>query len=70
MIISVRVKPNSSKQEVERVSEKEFLVYLKKPARDGKANDELLKLLKKYFGKPVKIKSGLTFRKKMLEIDL
>lgn len=69
MKLKVKVKPNSSKEEIVRINEKEYLVYLKKPAQEGKANLELLKLLKKHFKQPAKIKSGFNSREKIVEIQ-
>jgi len=67
MKLKIKVKPNSGKEEVVKISDEEYLVYLKKPAQDGKANLELVKILKKYFKKDVKIKSGLKSRVKIVE---
>ena len=78
MIIRVKVKPNSGEQSVERVQlpqlnpdqipEEVFLVKLKSVADEGKANIELMQVLKKYLGKEVKIKSGFTSRTKYVEV--
>ncbi len=45
-----------------------FEIWLKEKAVDGKANLELLKVLKKYFGKEVKIVKGFKSRRKVVEI--
>ena len=68
MIINVKVKPNSGKQEIKKISDNEYIVCLKKPAEDNKANVELCKLLQKYFKKPVKIKYGFTSKNKIIEV--
>ncbi len=68
MKIKIKVKPNSGKEEILKINDNEFFVYLKKPAQEGKANLELLKLLKKYFKKNVRIKSGFSSREKIVEI--
>ncbi len=68
MIIKVKVKPNSKEQKLIRISDTEYKIYLKAPARDNKANVELLKLLKKSLKKPVAIKSGLSSRNKIIEV--
>lgn len=52
-----------------KISDNEYKVYLKKPAEDGKANIELLKMLKKHFKVDVKIVRGLKNRNKIVEID-
>jgi uncharacterized protein (TIGR00251 family) len=68
MRIHVKVKPNSQKQEIKKISNKEYEISLKKPPEDNKANIELLKLLKKTFKKNIKLISGHTSRKKIVEI--
>jgi uncharacterized protein (TIGR00251 family) len=68
MKLKIKVKPRSGKQEIKKISEKEYLVCLKKPAEDNKANVELCKLLQRYFKKPVKIKSGFTNKNKIVEV--
>ncbi|MBS3076476.1 DUF167 domain-containing protein [Candidatus Pacearchaeota archaeon] len=60
MKLKIKVHANSSKEEVK--------VWLKEKAVDGKANLMLVKILKKYFGCDVKIKSGFTSRIKVVEI--
>lgn len=76
MLIKVRVRPNSGTQSVEKVklpgfSEEEGQIYfvkLKSHPEEGKANLELIKILQKYFGKEVRIKSGFRSRNKLVEI--
>jgi len=68
MRIEVFVKPKSGKQKVEKVSDYKYRVFLKKEAEDNKANIELLKLLKKYFGKEVRILKGMRIRSKIIEV--
>ncbi len=68
MRIKIKVKPNSRKQELEKIQDGEYLVYLKSLPEKNKANSELIKLLKKEFQKDIKIVSGLSFRRKLIEI--
>lgn len=68
MIIKIKVKPNSGKQEVVKEGEN-YVAYLKSVPEERKANIELLKLLKKYFNRKIKIKSGFTSRNKIIEIE-
>ncbi|MCK9595825.1 DUF167 domain-containing protein [Candidatus Pacearchaeota archaeon] len=71
MIIHVKVKPNSSKQKIENFGDGHYLVYLKSAPENDKANTELINLLSKDFGTPVKqfhIKFGRTGDKKIIEI--
>jgi len=49
MIINVSVKPNSKEEKIEKLSEGNYLVFLREPAKDNKANIALLKLLSKEF---------------------
>lgn len=70
MILYVKVKPGSSKERIERISDNEFRVELKERAQDGKANRRLINLLAKEFGvsvKDVRIKNPKS-RKKIVEI--
>ena len=67
MFMKIKVKSHSGRQEIEK-KENYYLVHLKSPAEDNKANIELLKLLKKYLGKKARIKSGFTSRNKLVEI--
>jgi uncharacterized protein (TIGR00251 family) len=78
MKIKVKVKTNSGEQVVEKISkdlffeegfEALYFVKLKSSAEGGKANLELVKLLSKYFGKEVKIKSGFSSRMKIVEVQ-
>ncbi len=62
------MKPNSREFRVEKISENEYIVYVKSPPVKGKANAELLKGLKKYFKRPVKIVSGESSRTKLVEV--
>lgn len=68
----VKVKPNSKQQKIEELADGSLTVHLKSPPVDGKANEELIKLLAKKFDVPkssITIKSGTTSRQKVIEID-
>jgi uncharacterized protein (TIGR00251 family) len=68
----VKVKPNSKQQKIVEQEDGSLTVYLKSPPIDGKANQELIKLLAERFGVPkfhIRIKSGLTSKLKIVEID-
>ncbi|MEK6844848.1 MAG: DUF167 domain-containing protein [Nanoarchaeota archaeon] len=69
MKIKIRVHANSSKEEIIRLNDNEYEVWLGERAVKNKANIELIKLLKKYFGKEAKIKSGFTSRNKVVELS-
>lgn len=68
MKISVKVHTNSSQEKIEKLDDKNYEVWIKEKPIAGKANDELMRFLKKYFKKNVKIKSGFNSRKKVFEI--
>ena len=68
----VKVKPNSQQQKIEELADGSLNVHLKSPPVDGKANEELIKLLAKKFDVPksaITIKSGVTSRNKLIIID-
>ena len=68
----VKVKPNSKQQKIEELADGSLNVHLKSPPVDGKANEELIKLLAKNFDvskSSIRIKSGTTSRQKVIEID-
>ncbi|MBR9706057.1 hypothetical protein GOV14_03420 [Candidatus Pacearchaeota archaeon] len=68
MKIKVKVKPNSLTSCVQQISEFDFLVQLKSLPVKGKANLELLKLLKKHFKKSPRIIKGKTSQVKIIEL--
>ena len=71
MKISVRVKPGSKKENVERVDDTNFIAHVKAPPVEGKANDALVRLLSDYFGVPknhIRIIKGTTSKYKLIEI--
>jgi uncharacterized protein (TIGR00251 family) len=72
MRISVRVKPNARKNEVQRLGEKRFLVSVTAPPVEGKANEKAIELLAEYFHVPkrrVTILKGATSTEKIVEIE-
>lgn len=69
----VKVKPNSKFQMIEEQTDGGITVHLKSSPVDGKANEELIQLLAERFDVPkskVRIKSGLSSRHKLVEIDV
>jgi uncharacterized protein (TIGR00251 family) len=67
--ICVIARPNSSRNQISGYDEKQgcWLINIKAVPEKGKANQELLKFLRKETGKSWRIKSGLHCRKKILE---
>lgn len=69
MRVKVCVKPNSSKSEVVGYEDDCLVVRLAAPPREGKANKELIRILKKYFkAKKVEIVAGYTSKTKIVEV--
>lgn len=70
MKIRVKVTPNSKVNEVIREDDM-FLVRVKEPAKEGKANRAVIKLLADYFGVPqrqIDISSGFSSRNKVINV--
>jgi uncharacterized protein (TIGR00251 family) len=70
MKIHVKVKPNSKTEEVSQEGDN-FIVKVKEPPREGKANQAVIKLLAEHFGVPkshVRILSGFRNRNKVIEV--
>jgi uncharacterized protein (TIGR00251 family) len=70
-ILQVKVKPNSKQQSITKEEDGCFTVHLKSPPVDGKANQELIKLLAQRFKiskSQVIIKSGLSSKNKLIEL--
>ena len=71
MKVYVKVKPNSSKQEIIEFGGFRYLVYVKSQAEKNEASIEMINLLSKHIGVPaksIKIKSGMTSSDKILEV--
>jgi uncharacterized protein (TIGR00251 family) len=70
MKIQVKVKPNSKTQEVGQEGNS-FTVKVKEPAREGRANQAVIKLLAEHFSVPesqVRILSGFRSRNKVIAV--
>ena len=71
MRISVKAKTNAKKESVEKLSDKEFVVSVKEPPIDGRANWAICRAVADYFGispSRVSIVSGQSAKNKILEI--
>lgn len=72
MIIDVKVKPNSIKNNIEKLEDGTYVICTKERAIDCKANNSVIKMIAKEFGvsyKNILIKSPKS-RKKIIEIKL
>ncbi len=70
MKVIIRVKPNSSQEKIEK-TENGYLVYVKEPPVENKANQAVIKVLSNYFKIPksqISILSGLKSKQKIIEI--
>ncbi|MCY7278448.1 MAG: DUF167 domain-containing protein [Phormidesmis sp. CAN_BIN44] len=71
-ILKIKVKPNSKQQKIEQQDDGSFLIRLKSPPVDGKANQELIKLLSDRFNLSkchITTKSGVSSKHKLIELD-
>jgi len=68
MILNIKVKTSSGKQEIKEISNNQYTISLKSPPEDNKANLELVKLLKKHFKKDIKIIKGKKSKNKIIEV--
>ncbi len=70
MKLNIKVKPNSGRQEIQTSIDGQIQkVFLKKQAKDGKANKELEKFLSKHLKSKVRIIKGFTSKNKVIEIN-
>jgi uncharacterized protein (TIGR00251 family) len=70
MKIQVKVMPNSRTEEVNQEGDS-FLVRVKEPPREGKANHAIIRLLAEHFGvhkSRVRILSGFRSKNKVIEV--
>ena len=70
MKIHVKVKPSSKTEEISREGDS-FIVKVKEPPKEGKANQAVIKLLAEHFGvsqSQVRILSGFRSRNKLIEV--
>jgi uncharacterized protein len=70
--IQVKVKPNARVSAIEQQADGSWLAQLKSPPVEGKANDELVALVAKHFGRrksQVAIRSGASGRMKLVQIE-
>ena len=72
MKIIVKAKPGARENKVEKVDEANYIVHIKEPPIDGRANAALIKLLAEYFDispSLIEIVSGYMARVKVVEIN-
>ena len=72
MKLTIKVKPNSRKNEVKRAEDGTLTIFLTCPPIEGKANEKLIELLSDYLEKPkrcISIVAGLKSKNKIVEIE-
>ena len=72
MRITIKTKPNSKKEMIEKIGERNFLIAVKEHPFDGKANNAIVKSIAKYFNvssAKVRIISGHKSKQKIIEIS-
>jgi len=68
--IKVKIKPNSRTEEISQEGDS-FVVKVKEPPKEGRANQAVIKLLAQHFGVPqgqVRILSGFKSKNKVIEV--
>ncbi len=72
MRLDIVVQPRSSRSEVAGLSGSAVKVRVNSPPAEGKANEECIRVLARFFGVPksaVRVVAGATSRKKVVEIE-
>lgn len=71
MKILVKAKPNAKEEKVKKTDETHFIVSVKKPPVQGRANAAIAKALAGYFGvasSRIRLVSGFSSKQKLFEI--
>jgi len=71
MKIFVKAKPGAKEEKIEKIDENNFIVSVKEPPVNGRANEAIRNALAVYFrtgSSCVKIVSGFSSRNKIIEI--
>lgn len=72
MKIVVHAKPRSKEERIDKIGDHEFVVSVKEPPVQGRANEAVMGVVAGYFNAPrsrVRIISGHSGRRKVLEIN-
>lgn len=72
MKIVVNVKTNARENKIIKIGENNFKISVKEPAKEGKANEAIIKLLTEYFNIPksrINIILGLKSKNKIININ-
>jgi len=69
--INIKVKPNSKQEKVEKISDSEVILWVRAPAKEGRANAAAIKLLSVYLDLPksrINIAQGNNSKNKVVEL--
>ncbi len=72
MKITVQVKLNSKKEMIEKLADDSYLIRIRVPPVDGKANERIIELLSKQFNCPksaIQLISGHKGKKKIFSVE-
>lgn len=72
MLINVKAKPGAKENKIEKLDDEHFVVSVKEPPVQGRANAAIIKLLAGYFGvmpSDIAIVSGHISRNKIVRIN-
>ncbi|MBU2539864.1 DUF167 domain-containing protein [Patescibacteria group bacterium] len=72
MKIFVKVKPKAKQEKIEKVDDAHFIIWVKEPPENGKANMAVMKVITEYFNigwSDILLISGASSRNKVFEID-
>lgn len=73
MKIFVKAKTGKHRESVEKIDDTHFIVSVKEPPVEGKANEAILRLLADYFDVPFSqtaIVSGYVSKQKIIEVSM
>ena len=71
MKISVKIKPNAKEESISITENNEYIVKVKAPATEGRANERLIELLSEHFKSPkryISIIKGFKSKNKIIDI--
>ena len=71
MFITVYANPRSRFEKIEKITDKEYLLYFNVVPERGKANQKIIEMLSRHFEVPksnIEIKLGKTAKEKVVEI--
>lgn len=72
MKIFVKTKPSSKKETVKAIDESHFVIAVKAPPHDGKANIAIAETLAQHFNVPfsrIRLVSGFSSKEKIFELE-